>query len=117
MEGRFGPYVTDGTTNATLPKSLAPDQLTLEEAAQLIDERAAKGPARKGAGPQGARQEEEGIEMIDRRSCSPFSPAPPRRRSRRRRIRPMRIIISAISTGSIRPRAGAGRRAGFAIAS
>jgi DNA topoisomerase-1 len=45
MEGRFGAYVTDGTTNATLPKSLAPDQLTLEEAAQLIDERAAKGPA------------------------------------------------------------------------
>ena len=51
MEGRFGPYVTDGTTNATLPKSLAPDQLTLEEAAQLIDERAAKGPPpRKGRG-------------------------------------------------------------------
>jgi DNA topoisomerase-1 len=51
MEGRFGPYVTDGTTNATLPKSLAPDELTLEEAAQLIDERAAKGPpAKKGRG-------------------------------------------------------------------
>lgn len=47
MEGRFGPYVTDGTTNATLPKTLAPEQLTLEEAAQLIDERAAKGPAKK----------------------------------------------------------------------
>jgi DNA topoisomerase-1 len=49
MEGRFGPYVTDGTTNATLPKSLAPEQLTLEEAAQLIDERAAKRPAPKKA--------------------------------------------------------------------
>jgi DNA topoisomerase-1 len=48
MEGRFGPYVTDGTTNATLPKTLAPDQLTLEEAAQLIDDRAARGPAKKG---------------------------------------------------------------------
>jgi DNA topoisomerase I len=49
MEGRYGAYVTDGTTNATLPKSIAPDALTLEEAAQLIDERAAKGPpARKG---------------------------------------------------------------------
>jgi DNA topoisomerase I len=44
MEGRFGPYVTDGTTNATLPKSIAPDELTLEEAAQLIDARAALGP-------------------------------------------------------------------------
>jgi DNA topoisomerase-1 len=47
MEGRFGPYVTDGTTNATLPKSIEPDGLTLEEAAQLIDERAAKGPPPK----------------------------------------------------------------------
>jgi DNA topoisomerase-1 len=58
MEGRFGPYVTDGTTNATLPKSLSPDQLTLEEAAQLIDERAAKGPPAKGRGrkPAAARK-------------------------------------------------------------
>jgi DNA topoisomerase-1 len=51
MEGRFGPYVTDGATNATLPKSLQPEDLTLEEAAQLIDDRAARGPpARKGRG-------------------------------------------------------------------
>ncbi len=46
MEGRFGAYVTDGTTNATLPKSVTPDALTLEEGAQLIDARAAKGPAK-----------------------------------------------------------------------
>jgi DNA topoisomerase-1 len=47
MEGRYGAYVTDGTTNATLPKTVSPDSLTLEEAAQLIDIRAAQGPAKK----------------------------------------------------------------------
>jgi len=47
MDGRYGAYVTDGTTNATLPKSIDKDQLTLEEAAQLIDARAAAGPAKK----------------------------------------------------------------------
>ena len=46
MEGRYGPYVTDGATNATLPKSIEPAQLTLEEAAQLIDARAAAAPAK-----------------------------------------------------------------------
>ncbi|MFS0771986.1 type I DNA topoisomerase [Sphingomonas sp. 1P08PE] len=47
MEGRYGAYVTDGTTNATLPKSITPDQLTLEEAASLIDARAAAAPKPK----------------------------------------------------------------------
>lgn len=49
MEGRYGPYVTDGETNATLPKSVTPDQLTLEEAAALIDARAAAAPKPKKA--------------------------------------------------------------------
>ena len=48
MAGRYGPYVTDGTTNATLPKTIEQDALTLEEAAQLIDTRAAAAPAKKG---------------------------------------------------------------------
>ncbi len=52
MEGRYGAYVTDGTTNATLPKTIAPEALTLEEAAQLIDDRAAKGPAKGKAKPR-----------------------------------------------------------------
>jgi len=49
MAGRYGPYVTDGTTNATLPRDKAPEDLTVEEAAALITERAARGPA-KGKG-------------------------------------------------------------------
>jgi DNA topoisomerase-1 len=49
MAGRFGPYVTDGSTNATLPKGADPKSITLDEAVRLINERAAKGPAKKPA--------------------------------------------------------------------
>ncbi len=49
MAGRYGPYVTDGTTNATLPRDKQPEDLTAEEAVTLITEKAAKGPA-KGKG-------------------------------------------------------------------
>jgi DNA topoisomerase I len=52
MAGRYGPYATDGTTNATLPKGADPKTISLDEAVRLIDERAAKGPpAKKGRRP------------------------------------------------------------------
>jgi len=46
MEGRFGAYVTDGETNATLPKGTDPATLELDAALVLLAERAAKGPAK-----------------------------------------------------------------------
>jgi DNA topoisomerase-1 len=57
LEGRFGVYVSDGTTNATLPKGMAVDQLTFEEALNLLGERAARGPStksRRGRAPKRA---------------------------------------------------------------
>ena len=46
MAGRFGPYVTDGETNATLPKTADPETMTVETALELLAARAAKGPAK-----------------------------------------------------------------------
>ncbi len=48
-EGRFGPYVTDGETNASLRKGDVPESLTDERASDLLAERRARGPAVKKA--------------------------------------------------------------------
>ena len=45
-EGRFGPYVTDGETNASLRAGDSVDALTPERALELLAERRAKGPAK-----------------------------------------------------------------------
>ncbi|HYX46975.1 MAG TPA: topoisomerase C-terminal repeat-containing protein, partial [Sphingomicrobium sp.] len=56
MAGRYGPYVTDGKTNATLPKGADPKSVLLDEAIRLIDERAAKGPSKKGGRRSGRKK-------------------------------------------------------------
>ncbi|HZG96599.1 MAG TPA: type I DNA topoisomerase [Mycobacteriales bacterium] len=45
-EGRFGPYVTDGETNASLRKEDSVEQITTERAAELIAERRERGPSK-----------------------------------------------------------------------
>ncbi len=46
-DGRFGAYVTDGETNATLRRTDSVESMTLERAAELLAEKRAKGPAPK----------------------------------------------------------------------
>lgn len=45
--GKYGPYVTDGETNATIPKGEDPKSLSLERAASLLAQKRAAGPTKK----------------------------------------------------------------------
>ncbi len=42
MDGRYGPYITDGTVNAPLPEARSPEELTPEEAVEALAAKAAK---------------------------------------------------------------------------
>jgi DNA topoisomerase-1 len=60
MKGRYGPYVTDGKLNATLPRDSDPMSVNLEEAVSLLAERAAKGPSEKKRGAKKAKPAGDG---------------------------------------------------------
>lgn len=45
--GRYGPYVTDGKTNASLPKGTEPENITLEQGIELVNKRRVAGPRKK----------------------------------------------------------------------
>ncbi len=50
MTGRYGPYVKHGAINATLPRGISPEVVTLNQAIELIAAKAAAGPSKKARG-------------------------------------------------------------------
>ena len=57
LEGRWGPYVSDGKVNASLPKSISPEELTIPEAIELLARRAERmGTQRPGRAQRSAKK-------------------------------------------------------------
>lgn len=56
FDGRYGPYVKHGKVNASLPRGAAPEDVTLEQALELLAERAEKMKSEKGQRRKGARR-------------------------------------------------------------
>jgi DNA topoisomerase-1 len=47
LDGRYGPYITDGTTNISVRKGMVVEEITYDEALGLLADKAAQGPAPK----------------------------------------------------------------------
>jgi DNA topoisomerase-1 len=61
LDGRYGPYITDGETNVSLRKGMSVEELAFDEAVAMLAEKAAQGPvkkrpARKSAAPKAAKK-------------------------------------------------------------
>jgi DNA topoisomerase I len=82
MSGRYGPYVKHGKTNATLPKDVTPEELTMEQAVALLAERAKRGPSsfkRRGGTQRAAGAREQKAPAVK----APAAKAAKPRRSRK----------------------------------
>jgi len=52
LAGRYGPYVTDGTTNASIPRTTSPDALTYAQGMELLAARREAAPSARRSGPR-----------------------------------------------------------------
>ncbi len=76
--GRYGPYVSHGGVNATLPRDLAPDEITIERAIELLRAQAAKGKGTVKAKPRKTPQPRKKKGASGRAKTGAAKKGPPR---------------------------------------
>jgi DNA topoisomerase-1 len=82
LSGRFGAYVTDGTTNATLPRGTSPDELTFEYALNLLKVRAEQGPS--------PRQLKKAAAAAKKKAAAPKKAAPKKKAAKKAATKAMK---------------------------
>ena len=75
MPGKFGPYVKWEKVNATLPKDLTPEAVTLDEALALIAEKAGKSGGKKKAAPKKVAAKAAGAKKAPAKKTAAKKPA------------------------------------------
>jgi len=75
LEGRYGFYITDGVTNASLPKETKPEELTMPQALDLLAVRAAAGPPAKKRGARRGATKSAGSKKAPPRAAKKKAPA------------------------------------------
>jgi DNA topoisomerase-1 len=78
-EGRFGAYVTDGEFNATLRRDQTPEEITLEQASQMIADKRAKGPVAKKTAAKKAPAKKATAKAAGEEGATPAKKAPAKR--------------------------------------
>jgi DNA topoisomerase-1 len=96
-EGRFGPYVTDGEFNASLRRGQTPEELTVEQASEMLAEKRAKGkpPPRKKAAKKAAAKSDEAPAKKAAAKKAPAKKATPAKKAAAKKAAPKKATASA----------------------
>ncbi len=76
LNGRYGPYVTDGTKNAKIPKDMEPKNLTLEQCTKILEE----APVRRGRGGKLMKKKAARKKTAPKKKAAPRKKAAPKKK-------------------------------------
>lgn len=77
LNGRYGPYVTDGTKNAKIPKDMEPKNLTLEQCVKILEE----APVRRGRGGKFVKKKAARKKAAPKKKAAAKKKAAPRKKT------------------------------------
>ncbi len=106
LDGRYGPYVTDGTTNASLPKDAPPDDLTFEQALRVVGRSrgTGRGATKRAAARRSAKPATEKDRPPEERNVAQAQKTP------RKTASPTTVAVTTRVTTARRARAADGNR-------